>query len=236
MSIILDVVLVVIFAAFIFAAAKKGFMLSLLELIAVVVALALAYQFSPVVAQAAYDGVVEDSLIETVEGQIDETFNAASSAVQAEVILEAMPDFMVSFASSVGVEFEQIKAQISSEKFSSENIATELVQKVAQPIVVGALTIVFFLLLACLLLFVLKIVAQLLAKVFKLPLVKTVNKALGGVLGACKGVVVVVFICTVLQVLFSAGDNEIAKAVNESYVVGLLDNVNPFIKSLKDIF
>ncbi len=236
MSIILDVILVVVFAAFIFAAAKKGFMLSLLELIAVIVALALAYQFSPVVAQAAYDGVVEESLIETVELQIDETLNVSTTAKQAEVIITAIPDFMVSFASSVGVDVEAIKTKISSETFSAENLATELVVKVAQPIVVGALTVVFFLILAGVLLFALKFAAQLLAKVFKLPLIKTANQALGGVLGACKGVIVIVFICTILQFIFAGGDNEIAKAVNESYVVGLLENINPFIKSLSQIF
>lgn len=236
MSFVLDIILVVIFAAFVFAAVKKGFMLSLLELVAVIAALALSYQFSPVVAQAAYDGVVEESLIETVEGQIDENFNLTSSTKQAEVILDAMPEFMVSFASSVGVEFEEVKEKISSESFSSENLATELVQKVAQPIVVGALTIVFFLLLASILLFVFKWLAQILSKLFKLPLIGTANKILGGILGVCKGVIVIVFICTVLDVLFAGGDNEIARAVNDSYVIGLLDNVNPFIKSLKEIF
>lgn len=235
MSIILDVILITVLAAFIFTAAKKGFMLSLLELLAVVVSLALSYQFSPVVAQAAYDGIVEDSLIETVETQIDENFNISSTATQAEVILEAIPDFMVSFASSAGVELEEVKTKISSENFSSENLATELVQKVAQPIVVGALNIVFFLILAFVLLFVLKWVAALLAKLFKLPLIGTVNKVLGGVLGACKGVLVIVFICTILDIIFSNGDNEIAEAVNNSYVIGLLDNVNPFVESLKEI-
>ena len=38
MSIILDVILLTVFAAFVFVAAKKGFMLSLLELIAVIAA------------------------------------------------------------------------------------------------------------------------------------------------------------------------------------------------------
>lgn len=236
MNIILDVILIAIFAAFVFAAAKKGFMLSLLELVAVIAALALSYQFSPVVAQAAYDSVVEESLIETVEAQIDENINIESTAKQAEVILDAIPDFMESFASSVGVEIEEVKTQISLEKFSSENLATELVQKVAQPIAVSVLTVIFFLLLASILMFVLKWLAKILSKLFKLPIIGTANKVLGGVLGACKGIIVIVFICTVLNVLFAGGNNEIADAVNNSYVANLLENVNPFIKSLKEIF
>jgi uncharacterized membrane protein required for colicin V production len=236
MSIILDVILLTVFVAFVFTAAKKGFMLSLLELIAVIVALTLSYQFSPVVAQAAYDNIVEEKLVLTVETEIDENLNISSSTAQAEMVLDSMPGFMVSFASSMGIELEEVKAKITSETFSAENLATELVDKIAQPIVVTALTAISFLLLSAVLLFALKWIAQLLAKIFKLPLIGTVNKVLGGVLGACKGVMVIIFISTILKVLFLGGDNEISTAVNGSYVVGLLDNVNPFIKSLTEIF
>ncbi len=236
MSIILDVILLTVFAAFIFTAAKKGFMLSLLELISVIVALTLSYQFSPVVAQAAYDNIVEESIIETVETQIDENLNISSSTAQAEMVLESMPGFMVSFASSLGIEFEEVKAKITSETFSAENLATELVDKIAQPIVVTALTAISFLLLSAVLLFALKWVAGLLSKIFKLPLIGTVNKVLGGVLGACKGVMVIIFISTILKVLFAGGESEISTMVNGSYVVGLLDNINPFVKSLTEIF
>jgi uncharacterized membrane protein required for colicin V production len=236
MSIILDVILITVFAAFVFTAAKKGFMLTLLELIAVIVALAMSYQFSPVVAQAAYDSVVEESLIETVETQIDETLNISSTTAKAEVVLESIPEFMVSFASSVGVDIETVKTQISSAQFSSENLATELVENIAQPIAVGALTVIFFLLLSSVLIFALKWLAKLLSKLFKLPLIGTVNKVLGGVLGACKGVIVIVFVCTFLELIFAKGDSEIANAVNNSYVIGLLDSFNPFVESLKDIF
>lgn len=236
MSIILDVILLTVFAAFIFTAAKKGFMLSLLELVAVIVALVLSYQFSPVVAQAAYDNIVEEKLVETVETQIDDNINISSSAEQAEVVLYSIPDFMVSFASSLGIDLEDVQTKITSETFSTENLATELVDKIAQPIAVAALTLISFLLLSSILLFALKWVAGLLAKIFKLPLIGTVNKVLGGVLGACKGVMVTIFITTILKVLFSGGDSEISTAVNGSYVVGLLDNINPFIKSLTEIF
>ncbi len=236
MNIILDVILLTIFVAFVFTAAKKGFMLSLLELIAVIVALSLSYQFSPVVAQAAYDNIVEEKLVETVETEIDENLNISSSTTQAEMVLESMPGFMVSFASSVGIELDEVKAKITSETFSAENLATELVEKIAQPIVVAALTAISFLLLSAVLMFALKWVASLLSKIFKLPLLGTVNKALGGVLGACKGVMVIIFISTILKVLFAGGDSEISTAVNSSYIVGLLDNINPFVKSLTEIF
>ena len=236
MSIILDVILLTVLVAFIFTAAKKGFMRSLLELIAVIVALVMAYQFSPVVAQAAYDNLVEESLIETVQTQLDENLNISSSTEKAEVVLESIPGFMETFADSLGIDTKKMVENMGSFSLSSENLATELVVKVAQPIVVAALTALFFLLLSAILMFALKWVAGLLSKLFKLPLLGTVNKVLGGVLGACKGVMVIIFVSTLLKLVFAGGESEISTMVNSSYVIGLLDNINPFFDSLKEIF
>jgi hypothetical protein len=70
----------------------------------------------------------------------------------------------------------------------------------------------------------------------RLPLIKNVNQILGGVLGACKGFAVVIFICTILTVFFASGDNELAAAVNDSVIINLIDNVNPLVNSLKEFF
>ena len=133
MSIILDVILLVIFVAFILIAAKKGFVLTLLELVALVVALVVSYQFSPVVAQASYDKIVEPKIIETVEKKIDETVDISATTEQAKVILDSIPEFMVKYAVSVGVDTEEIKVKLSEDKISSENIATQLTKRIAQP-------------------------------------------------------------------------------------------------------
>lgn len=236
MSLVLDIILIAILVAFIASAVKKGFMLSLLELVAVVAALALAFSFSPVVAQGVYDGVVENAMIEALEEQIDQNVNANDIAENAELTLSVLPEFVVSLAENAGVDVAKIKETIATADLSSENLATELVTKVAEPIVVGVLTAVFFIILAILLVFVLKIVGKLLSKVFDLPLVGKVNKTLGGILGAIKGIVVLVFVCTILNFALSNGDGELSTAVNESFVINILDYINPFINSLKEMF
>lgn len=233
MSIILDVILIAIFAAYVITAAKKGFVRTLLELVAVVAAIFLSFQISPVISQTVYDGFVEKEIVATLEEQISENVDALSVTEKANAVLDSIPDFAVSLASSAGVEISTIKDQISSQKFDSQNLAQSLVDKIAEPIVVGALTIIIFILLAVVLMIALKFVAKLVSKLFDIPLVKSVNKSLGGVLGAIKGALVVVVICTALRFIFGGGDGELSVAVNESFVVGLLDEINPLIDSLK---
>ncbi len=234
MSIILDIVLVAIFAAYVFFAAKKGFVRTLLELVSVVAAIFLSFQISPVVSQTVYDGFVEKQIVTALEEQISENVDALSVSEKANAVLDSIPDFAVSLASSAGVEISTIKEQISSQKFDSQNLAQSLVDKIAEPIVVGALTIIIFILLAVVLMIVLKIAAKYISKLFDIPLVKSVNRSLGGVLGAIKGVLVVIVICTALRFIFGGGDGELSVAVNDSFVVGLLDEINPLIDSLKE--
>ena len=236
MSLAIDIILVVIFASFVLTAVKKGFILSLLEFAAVILAFVLAYNFSPKVAETAYDGFVKEATIKTIETQIEENVSLQETSTQAQLLLESIPDYMVSVADFMGVSVDDIKQSVASSKLTSENIATELVEKIAQPIIIGALTALSFVVLAIVLLFVLKFLAQIIAKIFKIPVIKTVNKLLGGILGACKGFAVVLFICTILTVFFASGDNELAAAVNDSVVVNLIDNVNPLVNSLKEIF
>ena len=236
MFLVIDIILVAVFALFVYTAMKKGFMLSLLEFLAVIISFVLAYSLSPVVAEAAYDGFVEKQLVESVEDKIDENFSLEETGEQAEQLLDAIPDYMVAFAESFGISVNDIKHDLAKEDLSNENLATELVENIAQPIAIGALTVVSFLILAVVLQIILKVLARLISGVFKLPVIGSANKILGAILGACKGIVVVIFICTVLTVVFSSGDNEIADAVNDSLVINALDEINPFIKSLKDSF
>ena len=236
MFLVIDIILVAVFALFVYTAMKKGFMLSLLEFLAVIISFVLAYSLSPVVAEAAYDGFVEKQLVESVEEKIDENFSLEETGEQAEQLLDAIPDYMVAFAESFGISVNDIKRDLAKEDLSNENLATELVENIAQPIAIGALTVVSFLILAVVLQIILKVLARLISGVFKLPVIGSANKILGAILGACKGIVVVIFICTVLTVVFSSGDNEIADAVNDSLVINALDEINPFIKSLKDSF
>ncbi len=236
MSLAIDIILVVIFAAFVFTAVKKGFVLSLLEFVAVILAFVLAYNFSPKVAEAAYDGFVKEATINAIETQIEENVSLTETSTQTQMLLESIPDYMVSVADFMGISVESIKQDVANSSFTSENIATELVEKIAQPIILGTLTALSFVALAIVLLFVLKFLAKIIAKIFKLPLIKTVNKFLGGLLGACKGLAVVIFICTILTVFFASGDNEFATAINDSIIVNLIDDFNPLVKSLKLIF
>lgn len=230
MFIILDVVLVAIFALMVFLAVKKGFLKSLLDFVAVILAFVLAFSLSSPVAELLYDSVVEDIIISSVEAQIDEdNFDASIAAEEVKTALKELPESLVSLASAVGVDFDDIIDDVDFDKVNPSDSVNTLVRKIAAPIAIKILTAVSFLLLAVIFLIVFKVLALLISKIAKLPLIGEADKILGGILGGLKGILILGFICTLIYGFFSSGDSEFSEMVNDSLIIGLFENfTSPF--------
>ena len=135
MFIILDVVLVAIFALMVFLAVKKGFLKSLLDFVAVILAFVLAFSLSSPVAELLYDSVVEDIIISSVEAQIDEdNFDASIAAEEVKTALKELPESLVSLASAVGVDFDDIIDDVDFDKVNPSDSVNTLVRKIAEQI------------------------------------------------------------------------------------------------------
>jgi len=77
----------------------------------------------------------------------------------------------------------------------ASNIAAEICDSVAKPIAVAVLKVLSFAVIFFVCDFFLQIAAKAVCKLFELPVIRSVNRTLGGVFGALKGVFVAVFAC-----------------------------------------
>ncbi len=81
-----------------------------------------------------------------------------------------------------------------------------------------------------------KLVIRTVDKVFKLPLIKTANKALGLVIGVLCGFLLVTVICLVTDFVASTGYEPVKEAVSNSYIMELdskiVDMIFPEISKL----
>ncbi len=84
---------------------------------------------------------------------------------------------------------------------SPSNIAAEICDSVAKPIAVAVLKVLSFAVIFFVCDFFLQIAAKAVCKLFELPVIRSVNRTLGGVFGALKGVFVAVFACLLLVAL-----------------------------------
>lgn len=230
MFLVIDIILVAVFALTVFLAAKKGFIKTLLDFAAIIMAFVLAFALSTPIAQAAYDGFVEEIIIDAVSSQIDENdFNAVIAADEVVEVFDELPDVVIDLADAIGVDFDEILESIDFDKIEPTDSVKRLVRKVAEPLAVRIMSGVLFIILAVIFIVILKVAVILIGKVAKLPVIGQADKLLGAVFGALKGVILIALICTLLKAFFASGDSVISEMVNDSVVINLLENFeSPF--------
>ena len=101
----------------------------------------------------------------------------------------------------------------------------------AAPVFVGFLKVLAVIVLFCLFMIVVRIVANLLATVFHLPILRAVDGLLGGVFGLLLAVISIWIVLAAVQVFtpMLAADTQaqVETALRQSYLAGLVVNWNP---------
>lgn len=239
MTLILDIILAGIFVILVATAAKKGFVLTMLEVVAIIAAIFCASYISEPIAQSSYDMFLKGNIVKTINAEIDEK---KSSANINDVAFEAIPQYAIDFAECAGIDTQSVKTDIKNTISKALNngkfdeVGEKVEENCVRPVAVPAIRIILFLVLFVILLLIFRLIAKALSKAFKLPIVGTLDTVLGGLLGAVRGAAVLLVISTVFVTMLSSGDSDFAVAVRESKVIELVNSYNPFIDKLQDLF
>ena len=225
MNLIVDIFIVAVFAVLVLSGVRNGLVRSVISLIVVIACAALAVWLSEPAAQGAYDLFIKNSLETAVEARLPDT----SSAQNVQEVIASLPAVIVEAAQSMGVDINSISQQAGVIDLNSANIAAELCDSIAKPIAVAVLKVLFFVLIFFGFDFILQIAAKGVCKLFDLPVIRSFNRALGGVFGAVKGVFTVVFICLLLDAAASfVPGTAFALAVGESKIVSMIVSTGAF--------
>ena len=108
----------------------------------------------------------------------------------------------------IGVSKESLDKSISEDLATGvEDTAKGLSQKAVKPIAVRFISLVYSALILSALLFVVKILARYINKLFSFSVAGTLNRLLGGIIGIPKGIIIAALICTVISLIVSFTDN-----------------------------
>lgn len=232
---ILDIFFLLFAVLTILISRKKGFVLSLLDFAAFFLALFLAIPVSGWLAQSVYNTFISQSVVTALEAQLPSSASGAEIAAQVNAVLGNFPDFVTSYASSIGIDISEISRQVSAAGASVGSLAQTVEANIVAPIVTAVCKAIIFVILLIVFLIVLKIAARLINQFFKLPVLKTLNGTLGAVLGVFKAVVGIVIICSVIGLvgeLAAKSTPVIQNSVNDSIVAEFVNNHNPVIEYL----
>lgn len=209
------------FALCIFVGVKNGLIRSIIGLVVVAAAAALAVWLSEPVASGIYDLFIKKSLETAVAAQL--------TSQNVQEVISSLPAAIVKAAQSMGVDIAAISEKAGSVDLSASNIAAEICDSVAKPIAVAVLKVLSFAVIFFVCDFFLQIAAKAVCKLFELPVIRSVNRTLGGVFGALKGVFVAVFACLLLDAAASfAPGTQFASAVGASKLVSLIVSTDIF--------
>lgn len=206
MGIVVDLILIIVFALFIFLGYKKGLAGSLIKLCSFVIALILALLLYKPVANVIKDNTQVD---ENIKSTIVDTFSKDEKEEE-----QNMPNDLV----------ENISSEI-------ENATTEVVNNTAQSISdtiinIGAGIIIFIV--ARLLLIIVSIFVK---QIVKLPIIGLIDKVGGIAYGAVEGIVIIYIVLGLISLTSLIWvDNAVVSAIVNSGIGSFLYNNNIILK------
>lgn len=187
-----DIIIIAVFALLFFIDFKRGIAITILNVAGVALTGFLAYHISNFLASWVYTAFVQQTLTTNLQQMIDT--QGINSAIANS--FSALPNWVMGmlgfFLSIFGLDSSvyTIDFQVSN---SAAAAVSASVENLIQPVITGMFRLVIGVVISIIIFIIIKILVKKLARVFKIPVVKQINKLLGGVLGLAEAAILVFF-------------------------------------------
>lgn len=205
-----DAIIVVIFLLFIILGVKRGFVRSVLDLVGTLAAMLVSMWFSGIAAQWFFSTFLQESLTR----QIAEALQSAPAADAAEAVLSVVPEILRGGLEAFGITSDAINQAVAG----TSGQAAEAVVAVLAPMVVSALRGLFALVLFIFLLVIFRILSGVVCRIFRLPVLRQLDKGLGILLGVAQAALITVLLCFCAQALISVSSPWLVETIQASQV------------------
>ncbi len=226
MNYVLDLVLFGIFVLFVAVGVFRGFIRSAIHFLGSIIAACLSAVLGGMAAQWLFDSMFRGALVERVQESLN-MLGTSDALSSVDNLLASLPDFIVRALQDAGVTASSISGSIASQS----GAAAERIADLLAPTFVGFLKVLAVIVIFALLMVVVRMVAELLSHVLRLPLLGQLDSILGGVCGFLLALVLVWVMLAAVQVfvpmLDASTQSQIHQALEDSIVAGVFVNMNP---------
>ena len=232
MDFIVDAIIIAIIAVVIVRSSKKGFVSSLVDAFAMIIATIVSYMFTPEVSQFIYDSFIKNSVSKGFEKVLDGMNTNTAVADKVDAMIASLPESAVNLADSLGIiNLNSIGAGIHmSGVIDDSQLITTVLNDFAYNIMITITKIVVFFILFVVATLVLRMVSNFLENINKIPLIGKLNSTLGGVLGVAKALIIILVVCTVMYFIVSSSDNvDLIGAISGSKIYNFVTENNPLL-------
>lgn len=185
---IADIIIIVTIVLFVLLGVRRGIAKTFFNIIGLVATVVSAYYLSQIFSQWIYDLFVKQTVITNLQTSINES--GITSAFNN--CLTALPDWVLGLLSGFCSIFGLNTDAISNSFKLPENISSvgaTTIEGMIAPVITSLFAIILVIILFVIILIIVKKLIKLILRLFDIPVIKQVNKILGGVLGAVEGIV-----------------------------------------------
>ena len=187
-----DIIIIAVFALLFFIDFKRGIAITILNVAGLALTGFLAYHISNFLASWVYTAFVQQTLTTNLQQMIDT--QGINSAITNS--FSALPNWVMGmlgfFLSIFGLDSSVYTNDFQVPNSAAAAVSTS-VENLIQPVITGMFRLVIGVVISIIIFIIIKILVKKLAIVFKIPVVKQINKLLGGVLGLAEAAILVFF-------------------------------------------
>ncbi|MBR3779981.1 MAG: CvpA family protein [Clostridia bacterium] len=218
---VIDGILILILVATFFDGRRKGFFKMLFSLVATAIAVIIAYEYSAPLVGWVNEAFVQKAAVNILADSISAHLSSGTQAV-----LDSIPDYITEAAQVTGTSVSDVISDIGS-SFDVVQAAELIYGGIYSVIVFPILMVVAFIVIYAISNAILSLGVNFLNNIFRLPVLKGLNKFFGGILGAFKGVVIVVILSMALVVFAPIiTPEEIREAIDSSIIPNLIEEIS----------
>lgn len=187
-----DIIIIAVFALLFFIDFKRGIAITILNVAGLALTGFLAYHISNFLASWVYTAFVQQTLTTNLQQMIDT--QGINSAIANS--FSALPNWVMGmlgfFLSIFGMDSSVYTNDFQVPNSAASAVSTS-VENLIQPVITEMFRLVIGVVISIIIFIIIKILVKKLARVFKIPVVKQINKLLGGVLGLAEAAILVFF-------------------------------------------
>ena len=234
---ILDGVIILIVLGGLLIGYRHGFVWTVVKLVGCVVALVLAATLSQTVAESIFDNYMQEKLESSITGQLPAS-QSGSMKDDIRRALDGLPASVKYVLNNAGWIDQAMNEIDDTSGYKPADVSHTLATYVVRPVAVSLLGILAFIVLFLLFMVGISLLARLVGKLLRLPVLRQVDGILGAVLGTVEGIVVALVVVSVLQMAAASASDDAwltRKDMDKTILVSRMAEWNPLTDYLNVI-
>lgn len=216
-SLLWDVLAVVVIVVSIAVCVRQGFAKKILSVCSYIIALVLSRIITPICSTWIFEKMLEPSMRSLVGTSVDNAVQASADSVVAE-----FPDWIARILEEFSISEGMYSSDFSTEM--RQTIISSVMESLQEP-VMQILTAICFLLFFLLIAFFIRRIAGFFGLLNNLPAIGTMNRFLGGVLGAVQGVAILLVLSVVFKLIISMTGDDLVwlnqEVLSQSFIMSV---------------